>query len=309
MKFLYIDEPKYISFISASGGVGKTKLALLLAYYITKMKGQRVLLIDMDPTAGASFSVFEDDELERKIIERKTFSYLIKHINEGRNVDLSNYVVQAKISDAYINFLIPGDELVDVVEDFWKGGSAGPNFSEQLRSMVPKGRYNYVIIDTAPFFDPRYTTLSIYVSDYQVIPVTPNIVDMRRNIMMIEKIKNDIKMSIKFKGLETDPIAYMRNRYIAVLNKLPTRTNQAEYIFYETFIHGKQIKTGTNTEKRVKKLLEYGEKLKNYVKFLKDGIKTSEAFLGRFPKEAKGKDCVDIASGYLIKIYDIIKRN
>nr|MDO8045395.1 hypothetical protein [Candidatus Baldrarchaeota archaeon] len=57
-------------------------------------------------------------------------------------------------------FLLPGDDLIDVVDRFWKTGAAGPRFRKMFKSMVPFSRYDYVIIDTAPFFDPRYITLS-----------------------------------------------------------------------------------------------------------------------------------------------------
>jgi len=187
VKSLSSSEPIFISFISASGGVGKTKLALILAYYLQKEKHKKVLFIDLDPTGGASFSVFDDEELEAHLRNNVSFSAMIKHSNEGRNIDFDDYKISAKLSDIYVDFVIPGDDLVDIIERFWKGGSAGPTFAEKLREIIPLNRYDYVIVDTAPFFDPRYTTLSVYLSDYQIIPVTPSVVDMRRNIMMLKR--------------------------------------------------------------------------------------------------------------------------
>jgi len=299
---------KVISFISASGGVGKTKLALILAYYLKKGLKKNVLFIDLDPTAGASFSVFDDEELESYIDTNRSFSAMIRHFNEGRNIDYDKYKITAKISDTYIDFIIPGDDLVDVIEDFWKKGSAGPTFSEKLREIIPFSRYDYIIIDTAPFFDPRYTTLSVYLSDYQVIPVTPSIVDIRRNIMMLNKIKDDVKMAIKFKGLNLDLRKFMKERYLVILNKIPTRPNQAEFIFFKHYIYSESINNLSNiTRRRVDKLKEYMDKLSQITKILKAGVKAVDRTIHRFPKEANGKDAIQTAMSFLIKIYDVIK--
>lgn len=299
---------KVISFISASGGVGKTKLALILSYYLRKEMKKSVLFIDLDPTAGASFSVFDDEELENYIESNKSFSAMIKHYNEGRNIDYDNYRITARISGIYIDFIIPGDDLVDVIEDFWKKGSAGPTFSEKLREIIPFRRYDFVIIDTAPFFDPRYTTLTIYLSDYQVIPVTPSIVDIRRNIMMLKKIEDDIKMAIRFKGLNQELMDFMKERYLVILNKIPARSNQAEFIFYKHYIYSASISNLTNiTRRRVDKLKEYMDKLSQKTRILKAGVKAIDRTIHRFPKEASGKEATRTAIDFLIKICDVIR--
>lgn len=310
VKSLSSSEPIFISFISASGGVGKTKLALILAYYLQKEKHKKVLFIDLDPTGGASFSVFDDEELEAHLRNNVSFSAMIKHSNEGRNIDFDDYKISAKLSDIYVDFVIPGDDLVDIIERFWKGGSAGPTFAEKLREIIPLNRYDYVIVDTAPFFDPRYTTLSVYLSDYQIIPVTPSVVDMRRNIMMLKKIRNDVKMAIRFKGISSDLENFMKERYIVILNKIPVRSNQAEHLFYKHYIFSEKLppNIGALTKRRIEKLVEYMNKLSTSTKILRAGIKLIDRTIGRFPKEASGRDAVESTMDYLIKIYEIIKR-
>ena len=41
---------KVITFINMKGGVGKTTLAVNVAYTLSKVEGKKVILIDMEPT-------------------------------------------------------------------------------------------------------------------------------------------------------------------------------------------------------------------------------------------------------------------
>lgn len=309
VKLMSSRHPRIISFISASGGVGKTKLALLFTYWLRKEKKASVLFIDLDPTAGASFSVFDDEELDKLIERNKTFSDMIKHKNEGQNVNFSEYKVIARIIDAYIDFMIPGDDLIDVISDYWKKGSAGPIFKKTLESLIPTSRYGLIIIDTAPFFDPRYTTLSIYISDFLLIPLTPSIVDMRRNLKMLEKIRDDIEISLSIRGIDIDVEQYMRNNILCIFNKVPTRTNQAEHIFVEKFIKEELLKTHTDvgrpsmtTLKRVEKLIRYASILSSRVAFLPTYLKQIDAVIGRFPRDVSGSKVIEAAEDYLKSI-------
>ncbi len=125
--------PRIVSFVSASGGVGKTKLSLLLAYYLTT-RGHNVLFIDMDPSAGASLLVFSEDEYEDYQHNDRTLSYMIRRSLEGANIDLSKIKVRASIGPYSFDFILPGDgdELIRAVDELWETGRPG----DKLRKIL-----------------------------------------------------------------------------------------------------------------------------------------------------------------------------
>jgi len=117
-------------------------------------------------------------------------------------------------------------------------------------------------------------------------------------------------MAIRFKGISSDLENFMRERYIVILNKIPVRSNQAEHLFYKHYIFSEKLppNIGALTKRRIEKLVEYMNKLSTSTKILRAGIKLIDRTIGRFPKEASGRDAVESTMDYLIKIYEIIKR-
>jgi len=106
------------SFVSASGGVGKTKLSLMLAYHLRK-SGHRVLFIDLDPTAGASLTVFSEEEYDERMRNRSTLSDALDQYLKGAIVEPRSVIGLAKVGDALVEFVAPGERLISVVDDLW----------------------------------------------------------------------------------------------------------------------------------------------------------------------------------------------
>ena len=173
------------SFVSASGGVGKTKLSLILAYHLSK-NGQRVLFIDLDPTAGASLTVLNEDEYDERVRKRSTLSdALEQYLVQRAIVEPSSVIAAARVGDAFVDFVVPGERLIRVVDELWKSSSAGLRFKRALESFIPFEKYDYIFVDNAPFFDPRYTALSLHISDCLFIPLRPSLIDLKRTSRMV----------------------------------------------------------------------------------------------------------------------------
>jgi chromosome partitioning protein len=182
---------KTVSFISASGGVGKTTLAILFAKYLIKVKGVpslKILLVDLDPTAGLSLSLMDEIKYKERVENGWTLVNLYKDYQQGlisRKIDY--YVKPVEHEGIELNVLVPGEELEEIIEKLWHPGGGG-EFLDLLENSGVYTYYDYVIFDSAPFFDMRYTVLSIYAASKYVVLLRPSLIDARRTSRMISRL-------------------------------------------------------------------------------------------------------------------------
>ena len=278
------------SFVSASGGVGKTKLSLMLAYHLSKSSPRgRVLFIDLDPTAGASLIVFSEDEYDEYVKSQKTLSdALEQHLIQKAIVEPSSVIVPAKVGDALFDFVIPGERLIRVVDELWKSSAAGLRFKRALESFIPFAKYDYVLVDNAPFFDPRYTALSLHISDCVFIPLRPSLIDLKRTARMLFWLEDEVATTEK--GEKLGESVY------AVFNQVPYLRDQVEKRFVESFLKGEESGgvSSSGLQKRYSDLQTYAKQLRNMgVKFMSAYVEMAadvERFPGvrKIPDKAKG---------------------
>jgi len=289
------------SFVSASGGVGKTKLSLMLTYYLSR-NGRKVLFIDLDPTAGASLTVFNEDEYDEIVKSRKTLSdALEQHLIQKAIVEPSSVTVTAKVGDAFLDFVVPGERLIRVVDELWKSSSAGLRFKRALESFIPFGKYDYVLVDNAPFFDPRYTALSLHISDCVFIPLRPSLIDLKRTARMLFWLEEEVATTEKGEKLGES--------MFAVFNQVPYLPIQVEKRFVESFLKGEEG-VGVSSSvlsKRYSTLLAYARQLRSLgVKFLSAYVEIAsevERFpsINKLPEKAKGfvEEAANVLGGIL----------
>lgn len=164
-----------ISVINEKGGVGKTSVALNLAYGLAKQK--RVLLVDLDPQHNLS-SKFVDDIEEKeankllhfmeskKDIEyhadflkaKNDFEEMLKYsVEEERLLSISDVLLNpACVKDAVIQTkyenicLLPASHELSIVENRLKNET---NRDGRLRKAlnIVRDDFDYVIIDNSPF--------------------------------------------------------------------------------------------------------------------------------------------------------------
>jgi chromosome partitioning protein len=105
---------------------------------------------------------------------------------------------------------VPGEELEEIIEKLWHPGGGG-EFLDLLENSGVYTYYDYVIFDSAPFFDMRYTVLSIYAASKYVVLLRPSLIDARRTSRMISRL-------IKYaKGLGFSTHDFLA-RFLGVIN-------------------------------------------------------------------------------------------
>lgn len=214
-----------VSFISASGGVGKTTLTILLAKWLLEKKlvsPIKLLLVDLDPTAGLSLSLMDEEEYEKRLSDGQTLVNLYRDYQRGvLSRKISDYAKPAKHEGKELHVLVPGEELELVADELWRTGRPGPKFLEIMRNSGAYTLYDCVIFDSAPFFDTRYTVLSIYASERYVVVLRPSLVDTRRTLRMLKRL---MEYAGDF-GLSTaDYLA----RFLGVINLARAGTREAD---------------------------------------------------------------------------------
>jgi len=287
------------SFVSASGGVGKTKLSLMLAYHLRNLS-QKVLFIDMDPTAGASLTVFSEEKYDKHVEEKKTLSNALELRFQNVTVDPSSVIVQAEVGSTIFDFVLPGERLINVVDELWKSSLPGLRFKKALDAFIPFSKYDYIIVDSAPFFDPRYTELSLHISDCIFIPLRPSLIDLKRTLRMVSLLKDEVEATEKGEKL--------RENMYAVFNHVPDKPSQVERRFVESFLKGEKGKNfkSSDLQRRYDALLTYAERLKSEgVKFMSSYVETSSD-VERFPAPAVSK-LPEKAEGFVIEASQILE--
>ncbi len=177
---------KVIGIYHNKGGVGKTTVAVNLAAAF-KNKGKRVLLIDIDAQANATFAtglikflLDEEDNLrDRNILN------LLSHSETGLISDIR--VKSDLFNEPEIDVIPSHISLIDKQSDLTAFMSARTRLNTKLKQVQEE--YDIVVIDAPPSRDV-YAEIALIAADYLIIPSDlkpfanqglPNVLDFIRN--------------------------------------------------------------------------------------------------------------------------------
>jgi len=177
-EFLESIKMRTIAIHNSKGGVGKTTLAINIAYELSKI-GNKVLVVDLDDQANASLTigVNKADEMNnasnvkelKKIYkfldERLEVIDFIKFVNkEGDIEDYKNCITS--ISEPFKVDVLPASHKT-TDESLPTNPGVLKYLDKGLRKLVDD--YQYVIFDTAPGKN-RLTWCGLYAAQYLIIP-------------------------------------------------------------------------------------------------------------------------------------------
>lgn len=178
-----------ISLLNMKGGVGKTTLAVNLAWHLYHQKGHNVLLVDLDPQFNATQYVMDYNDFDRHRKDNGTIADLLierpsLNLRRGtkKRQPLSLYEIERQ--GTYRFDLMPSElDLAWVVKNPAQMEYKLEKFLSQVRS-----QYNYIIIDCAPT-DSVLTTMALTASDFILVPVRPDRFSILGYANLLETLK------------------------------------------------------------------------------------------------------------------------
>ena len=177
---------KTLVFANQKGGVGKTTSAVNVAAGLVRQGGKRVLLVDMDPQANATFALtgkeFPDANMYQVLKEECTIDEVMMETGEP---GLTLAPSDIELSGAEV-------ELIQAV-----GGQ------QRLRSALDGVDYDYIVIDAPPSLG-FLTVNALAASDAVIIPVDCGVFSLRGLLKLedtVERVKQHFGHRLKVMGV------------------------------------------------------------------------------------------------------------
>ncbi|MCJ0893761.1 ParA family protein [Rhodococcus sp. ARC_M5] len=176
---------KSIAFFNNKGGVGKTTLAVNMAYYLSTKRSARVLFVDCDPQCNSTQILLSESEWgdiysNSSHANDRTILKTIHQLRIGNSeIDKNIPVIRSK------NFkvdVLAGHPFLSLLEDIlsesWTS-FAGGNYGAAVRShwasqLVDSANYDFVIFDVGPSLGALNRSVLIG-SDVFITPVSPDL--------------------------------------------------------------------------------------------------------------------------------------
>lgn len=190
---------KVISFINLKGGVGKTTTTVALAEFLTYEFNKKVLVIDLDPQTNATILLINQDTWKEANENNKTIHQMFfDELNNTKAFNIEESIIKRTsninggtgnlhLLPSSLNLIDLSDRLSELDKNHETNKYSIPILSKHLtRDLVV--RYDYVLIDCPPNLG-LITLNGIYVSDYYVIPVIPDILSTYGIPQMLDKIE------------------------------------------------------------------------------------------------------------------------
>ena len=160
---------KVITFINMKGGVGKTTLAVNVAYTLAKIEKKKVLVIDMDPQMNATQYTLNESQMDEILKDRNKSVYGCLSPEYQSNSVLNGGTVE-KIEKWIFNVDDTFDIIPSSLHIMTLNLSASPYKLRQYIQENLDEKYDVIIIDCPPTIS-EYTKVSLLASDMYLVPM------------------------------------------------------------------------------------------------------------------------------------------
>ncbi|WP_411682754.1 ParA family protein [Clostridium thailandense] len=190
---------KVISFINSKIGVGKTTTTVALAEFLTYEFNKKVLVIDLDPQTNATILLIKQATWKRANENKKTVHQMFfDELNNTKAFNIEDSILKRTsnidsdtnnlhLLPSSLNLINIGDKLSELEKNYELNKYSIPILSKHLNKGII-ARYDYVLIDCPPNLD-LITLNGLYISNYYVIPVLPDILSTYAIPEMLNKIE------------------------------------------------------------------------------------------------------------------------
>jgi chromosome partitioning protein len=287
-----------IALLNMKGGVGKTTLAVNLAWHMYRNEKANVLLVDLDPQFNATQYVMDFKSFQAHL---KTAGTVADLLIDPPSLDLRLKKVKANPLTSVHTIasgegkkfdLIPAElNLAWVV----KNPAQMDYRLEKVLNKIREGyKYDYVFIDCAPT-DSVLTTMALTASDYLLIPMRPD----RFSILGFANLTETIKQfrancpdphAVKVLGVVfTQVIGNSDVESDAMLEVKSAATKEKVYLFSSLLKFSKSFIRSVRDQTPIFETLYAKDSSRNAAANVADELKTRIADLSKTVSTGKGK--------------------
>ena len=232
---------KIVSFINLKGGVGKTTLTVNIASILAKIHGKKVLVIDLDPQTNATVSLISQVDWKKiNHVDKQTLFYLFEDkLNNSNTFDINSSIVKNVAGITGLDLLPSSLNLVEIQDRITDIGTKSyvshiDVLGNELKPV--QSNYDYILIDCPPNLG-AITLNGIVISDYYVIPTTPDILSkigislITNRIDAFKKARKDC--NIKLSGIVFTKVDYRTNLHASTQQELRDPSYYLHHLIYD----------------------------------------------------------------------------